>query len=86
VNETLADTQVEAILRDGDLTLSGRLLSASNATFVGQSSLDGVSVDCVYKPVRGEMPCGTSPTARSPVREVAVAPGVRARRLAFGAR
>jgi uncharacterized repeat protein (TIGR03843 family) len=71
VNETLADTQVEAILRDGDLTLSGRLLSASNATFVGQSSLDGVSVDCVYKPVRGEMPLWDFPDGTLAGREVA---------------
>lgn len=71
MNETLADTQVEAILRDGDLTLTGRLLSASNATFVGQSSLDGVSVNCVYKPVRGEKPLWDFPDGTLAGREVA---------------
>jgi uncharacterized repeat protein (TIGR03843 family) len=71
VNETLADTEVEAILRDGDLTLSGRLLSASNATFVGQTCLDGVSVDCVYKPVRGEKPLWDFPDGTLAGREVA---------------
>jgi uncharacterized repeat protein (TIGR03843 family) len=71
VSGALADTEVETVLRNGDLTLSGRLLSASNATFVGHSTLDGVSVECVYKPVRGEKPLWDFPDGTLASREVA---------------
>jgi uncharacterized repeat protein (TIGR03843 family) len=42
------------LLERGSLELEGRLLSASNATFVGEVTLDGVTASCVYKPIRGE--------------------------------
>ena len=51
----------------GTLTLHGRVLPASNATFVGD--VDGVSV--VYKPVRGERPLWDFPGATLAHREVA---------------
>ena len=71
MSQGLADTEVEAVLTRGELELEGRLLSASNATFVGRSTLDGVSVDCVYKPVRGEKPLWDFPDGTLAGREVA---------------
>lgn len=51
----------------GDLVLEGRILPASNATFVGL--LDGTRV--VYKPVAGERPLWDFPDAVLAHREVA---------------
>lgn len=42
------------MLRRGQLTILGRIRSASNATFLCESTLDGHRVHCVYKPVSGE--------------------------------
>jgi uncharacterized repeat protein (TIGR03843 family) len=50
-----------------DLVLAGRLVTASNATFVGD--LDGVRV--VYKPVAGERPLWDFPEGNLASREVA---------------
>ncbi len=52
----LDDEDVETILTHGSLELEGRLLSASNASFLGHVSLDGVLLRCIYKPVAGERP------------------------------
>ncbi len=52
----LDDEAVETILTHGSLELEGRLLSASNASFVGHVSLDRVLMRCIYKPVAGERP------------------------------
>jgi uncharacterized repeat protein (TIGR03843 family) len=71
VSQGLADLEVEAVLTRGTLELEGRLLSASNATFVGRSTLEGVTVDCVYKPVRGEKPLWDFPDGTLAGREVA---------------
>ncbi len=60
-----------AVLSRGTLEIDGRVLPASNATFVGQASLDGVVVRCVYKPVRGERPLWDFPTGTLADREVA---------------
>ncbi len=51
----------------GELTLHGRVLPASNATFVGE--IDGVRV--VYKPVSGERPLWDFPDGTLAGREVA---------------
>ncbi|TIC86676.1 SCO1664 family protein [Nocardioides sp. GY 10127] len=56
-----------AALREDDLVLDGRVLSASNATFVGEVA--GVRV--VYKPVAGEKPLWDFPGAVLARREVA---------------
>ncbi|NYE38001.1 putative repeat protein (TIGR03843 family) [Nocardioides cavernae] len=50
----------------GDLTLHGRVLPASNATFVGE--IDGVKV--VYKPIAGERPLWDFPDGTLAAREV----------------
>lgn len=57
------------LLQRGALELEGRLLTASNATFVGEVSLDGVSASCVYKPVRGERPLWDFPEGTLANRE-----------------
>lgn len=62
----------------GELTVVGRVVSASNATLVcdavaPSSSNDGTpdSVRCVYKPVRGEVPLWDFPDGTLAGREVA---------------
>ncbi len=52
---------------EGDLELHGRVMPASNATFVGD--IDGVQV--VYKPVAGERPLWDFPDGTLADREVA---------------
>ena len=54
-------------LPEGELSLLGRITTASNATFVG--TIDGVRV--VYKPVAGEQPLWDFPGATLATREVA---------------
>ena len=44
------------LLRDGELTVEGRLVDASNATFYWAVKCEGCSAACVYKPVAGERP------------------------------
>jgi len=57
----------EADLVDGDLVLTARIRSASNATFVG--TIDDVAV--VYKPVTGERPLWDFPDGNLARREAA---------------
>jgi uncharacterized repeat protein (TIGR03843 family) len=64
------------LLREGELTVVGRLLSASNATFycVVEGQLgDGQTgwVSCVYKPGRGERPLFDFPDGTLSCREAA---------------
>ena len=54
-------------LLDGELELHGRIMPASNATFVGE--IDGTQV--VYKPVAGERPLWDFPDGTLANREVA---------------
>lgn len=58
---------VTADLLDGDLVLSGRVMPASNATFVGTIG----DVEVVYKPVAGERPLWDFPDGTLAEREVA---------------
>jgi len=58
---------VSAALASGELTLVGRLRSASNATFL--ATVDGVQV--VYKPVAGERPLWDFPDGTLAAREMA---------------
>jgi len=58
-------------LTHGTLELDGRVLPASNATFVGEISGGGLTMRCVYKPVRGERPLWDFPTGTLAAREVA---------------
>ncbi len=58
------------LLRDGELSVEGRLLDASNATLFCAAALDGVTAACVYKPVRGERPLWDFPDGTLAGREV----------------
>ena len=66
-----SDEAVRECLTRGSLEIEGRLLAASNATFVGTATLDGVSLRCIYKPVRGERPLWDFPSETLAGREVA---------------
>ena len=72
----IPDSTLPAGFPTGELTLHGRVLPASNATFVGE--LGGVRV--VYKPIAGERPLWDFPHGTLAAREVgayAVSRGAR---------
>lgn len=56
-------------MRSGDLTVIGRIRSASNATFLCEARLDGARIHCVYKPVAGEAPLWDFPDGTLAGRE-----------------
>jgi uncharacterized repeat protein (TIGR03843 family) len=60
-----------AELTSGELELSGRLMEASNATFLGRLIGPGTSIECVYKPTKGERPLWDFPRGTLGLREVA---------------
>lgn len=59
------------VLRDGELTVLGRIRSASNATFLCEAALGSETVHCVYKPVSGEQPLWDFPDGTLAGRELA---------------
>lgn len=62
------------VLRCGELTILGRIRSASNATFLCEAVRDGDAdnaVHCVYKPVAGEQPLWDFPDGTLAGRELA---------------
>jgi uncharacterized repeat protein (TIGR03843 family) len=59
------------LLRDGELSIEGRLVDASNATMYCAVSADGLTAACVYKPVAGERPLWDFPDGSLAEREVA---------------
>lgn len=63
-------TTPEQALADGDLTVIGRIRSASNATFLCEATLDDRVQHCVYKPVRGEAPLWDFPDGTLAGREL----------------
>jgi uncharacterized repeat protein (TIGR03843 family) len=58
------------VLRRGELTVLGRIRSASNATFLCEATLDDHTVHCVYKPVAGEQPLWDFPDGTLAGREL----------------
>jgi uncharacterized repeat protein (TIGR03843 family) len=60
-----------AELTQGDLQITGRLLHASNATFLAELQTGDTTVDCVYKPLEGERPLWDFPHRTLGLREVA---------------
>ena len=62
---------VGPLLDAGVMEIEGRLIDASNATFVADLTLDGLTRRCVYKPIRGERPLWDFPTGTLAGREVA---------------
>jgi uncharacterized repeat protein (TIGR03843 family) len=65
------ETDEHELLNRGEIELQGRIMPASNATFFGTVTLDGASIDCVYKPVAGERPLWDFPDGTLARREVA---------------
>ena len=59
------------VLTGGSLEIRGRIMPASNATFLAESVLDDVRLPCVYKPVAGERPLWDFPHGTLAGREIA---------------
>jgi uncharacterized repeat protein (TIGR03843 family) len=59
------------VFRRGELTVLGRIRSASNATFLCEARLGDVEAHCVYKPVAGEAPLWDFPDGTLAGRELA---------------
>jgi len=70
VETTLELDDALRLLREGELSIEGRLVDASNATLYCLAELDGVSAAVVYKPVRGERPLWDFPDGTLAGREV----------------
>jgi uncharacterized repeat protein (TIGR03843 family) len=60
-----------ALLGDGQLTIEGRVVDASNATFYCSVTCGERTAACVYKPVAGERPLWDFPDGTLAEREVA---------------
>jgi uncharacterized repeat protein (TIGR03843 family) len=60
-----------ALLTAGELTIEGRLVDASNATFYCGVCTDGLQAGCVYKPVAGERALWDFPDGTLAERELA---------------
>jgi len=52
----MATDDKRSILTLGQMSVTGRLVDASNATLFATVELDGEEVACIYKPVAGERP------------------------------
>jgi hypothetical protein len=59
------------LLSDGELTVEGRVTSASNATLYCRIEVDGLAAACVYKPIKGERPLWDFPDGTLAEREMA---------------
>lgn len=64
---------IAEVMERGELAVIGRLTSASNWSLVVHSELDGVTLACVYKPIRGERPLWDFPDGTLAEREYASA-------------
>ncbi len=64
-------SDVEDLLRFGELDVIGRLVDASNATLYCEVSLGTLAARCVHKPVAGERPLWDFPDGTLAAREVA---------------
>jgi uncharacterized repeat protein (TIGR03843 family) len=60
-----------AVITEGEISVTGRLTDASNLTLLGEATLDGLTVPCIYKPVRGERPLWDFPDGTLAERELA---------------
>ena len=59
------------MLRRGEITVIGRIRSASNATFLCEAHLVEQQAHCVYKPIAGEAPLWDFPDGTLAGRELA---------------
>ncbi|HEY6423027.1 MAG TPA: SCO1664 family protein [Pseudonocardiaceae bacterium] len=66
-----SDPAALPLLLEGRIDVSGRIVDASNATLFGTVHCNGVSAECVYKPIRGERPLWDFPDGTLAGREVA---------------
>ncbi|MCX4524994.1 MULTISPECIES: SCO1664 family protein [unclassified Streptomyces] len=64
-----AETPIEELLARGELTVRGRIREASNAVLLCDVTYEGVSAECVYKPVKGERPLWDFPDGNLAQRE-----------------
>lgn len=67
----VSQDEAMALLGRGELTVEGRLVDASNATFYCAVQADGVAAAAVYKPIAGERPLWDFPDGTLAEREVA---------------
>ena len=58
------------LLAEGELSIEGRLVDASNATLYCTTTLEGTVATCVYKPVQGERPLWDFPDGTLAGREI----------------
>jgi uncharacterized repeat protein (TIGR03843 family) len=65
------EVTVRHVLTEGQLEITGRLTDASNLTLLATAAADGIELDCVYKPIRGERPLWDFPNGTLADREVA---------------
>jgi uncharacterized repeat protein (TIGR03843 family) len=63
------DAVTAEVLIAGEITITGRLTDASNVTLLAEASADGMTVPCIYKPVRGERPLWDFPDGTLADRE-----------------
>ena len=59
------------ILTKGELTVTGRLVDASNATLFATLTFEGTTMQCIYKPIAGERPLWDFPEGTLAHREFA---------------
>ena len=69
ISEGAAGDPDSEVVGRGELTVLGRIRSASNATFLCEAHLDGRETHCVYKPVAGEAPLWDFPDGTLAGRE-----------------
>jgi uncharacterized repeat protein (TIGR03843 family) len=67
----LSDSDAAEVLARGELEVLGRMPWASNATLVAVARVDGVEMQAIYKPRRGERPLWDFPSGTLCQREVA---------------
>jgi uncharacterized repeat protein (TIGR03843 family) len=67
----LTVTLDDGVLADAELKITGRLLEASNATFLAELATPEGTTSWVYKPVEGERPLWDFPLRTLGLREVA---------------
>lgn len=65
----LATADALRLLEEGELEVQGRILGASNSTFLAAVRSGAAAAACVYKPVRGERPLDDFPDGTLARRE-----------------
>ncbi len=66
----VTDADLE-LLRTGVISVTGRLVDASNATLFGNVVAGDISAECIYKPIAGERPLWDFPDGQLAHREYA---------------